>query len=169
MDLTKLYAAFIESRRPLEGRLDVWETHHIRPRSLRGTDEPNNLIRLSLGDHLFAHMLLARIHGGKMLLALALMLNDGNHYQGRRSRAQFERIKAAWRVECGASMRGQKQSPEHLAARAAAMRGNRNTLGYRQSEEHKAKRIRPAGWRHTPETRARQRELALARTKKQRR
>jgi hypothetical protein len=50
--------------------------HHILPRSLGGSDHPSNLINLSPEDHFFAHLLLARIHGGYMWSALFLMSGD---------------------------------------------------------------------------------------------
>jgi hypothetical protein len=42
----------------------------INPRSLGGGDEPENLIALTAGDHLRAHILLAKIYGGKQWAAV---------------------------------------------------------------------------------------------------
>lgn len=38
------------------------ETHHILPKSIGGTDEKENLVKLSFPEHLFAHYLLAIIY-----------------------------------------------------------------------------------------------------------
>lgn len=65
MDYRKVYEDFIESRKSLlhpEG--EYLERHHIVPKSLGGSDAPENLILLTPGDHYFAHLCLAKIHGG---------------------------------------------------------------------------------------------------------
>jgi hypothetical protein len=70
----RIYAAFIKDRRSKEPLLKKGEKHHIRPRSLGGSDERANLIKLTRREHLFAHYLLAHIYGGAMWFALWLML-----------------------------------------------------------------------------------------------
>lgn len=52
-----------------------FEVHHILPRSLGGTNEPSNLIKLSAGDHYFAHLCLAKIYGGNQWAAVLCMAN----------------------------------------------------------------------------------------------
>lgn len=75
MDYQKIYTRFIEDRRSKNPASEwYFETHHILPRSLGGLDEPENLIDLTAEDHLFAHLLLAKIHGGKMWNAVHAML-----------------------------------------------------------------------------------------------
>lgn len=49
------------------------EKHHIIPRALGGGDAKSNLVRLTGREHFIAHRLLAKIYGGKMWLAVALM------------------------------------------------------------------------------------------------
>lgn len=74
MDYAAIYASFISSRRELEPALrDYSERHHILPKKLGGTNKPSNLIRLTPEDHFFAHLLLAKIHGGSMWAPVALM------------------------------------------------------------------------------------------------
>ena len=103
MNYQHIYNQFIADRRSKEPGLKGYtERHHILPRSLGGSDEADNLIRLTASDHLFAHALLARIHGGKMWFALKQMCSDsasarGIHYGTNRSaRTHYEisRIKA---------------------------------------------------------------------------
>lgn len=78
MNYQKIYSAFIADRRQIEdptGLLDAYvEKHHILPRALGGDDSPENLIRLTPEDHFFAHLLLAKIHGGKMWAPIAFMV-----------------------------------------------------------------------------------------------
>ena len=53
------------------------ESHHIRPRSLGGTDESSNLVALTAREHFICHWLLVKITTGKdrhkMLNALRMM------------------------------------------------------------------------------------------------
>jgi hypothetical protein len=70
----KIYSDFIASRQLMGcDESQYFETHHILPRSLGGTDEPPNLIKLSAGDHYFAHLCLAKIYGGNQWAAVLCM------------------------------------------------------------------------------------------------
>ena len=74
MDYERIYQAFIEDRRLLEPTLtSYFEKHHIAPRSLGGGNERANIIKLTAEDHFFAHLLLAKIHGGGMWTAVRRM------------------------------------------------------------------------------------------------
>jgi hypothetical protein len=79
MNYQRIYDEFIADRRIKEAGLDGYaEKHHIVPRSLGGSDDASNLIHLEAGDHLFAHVLLAKIHGGNQwggVWAVAGMVN----------------------------------------------------------------------------------------------
>lgn len=75
MDYKRIYDEFIKSRRAREASLSGYrERHHIVPRSFGGGNEPENLIDLSPEDHFFAHLLLAKIHGGQMWAPVAFMV-----------------------------------------------------------------------------------------------
>lgn len=75
MDYSRIYRSFIEDRRGLESSLSGYtERHHIIPRSLGGSDAQANLIRLTPEDHFFAHLLLAKIHGGRLWAPVAFMV-----------------------------------------------------------------------------------------------
>lgn len=84
MDYSRIYSAFIADRQKKQAvaRLGYFEQHHITPRSLGGSDDDENLIDLTPEDHFFAHLLLARIHGGYMWSALFLM--SGDRWGGRK-------------------------------------------------------------------------------------
>jgi hypothetical protein len=74
MNYKRIYDQFIEDRLNKQpNKPDYFEVHHILPRSLGGSNDPSNLIRLTAEDHLFAHLLLAKIHGGKMWIAVQAM------------------------------------------------------------------------------------------------
>lgn len=97
MNYQRIYEAFIADRRSREEITYLvqpyTERHHILPRSLGGGDEPSNLIRLTPEDHFFAHLLLAKIHGGRMWAPLKLMAGaHGSRYgQARRLHAAAAR------------------------------------------------------------------------------
>ena len=64
MDYERIYNEFIADRRTREAALiasgEYCEKHHIIPRSMGGTDEADNLIALTFGDHLIAHYYYAK-------------------------------------------------------------------------------------------------------------
>lgn len=74
MNYQDIYEGFIQSRQDRSvlpsGPVEV---HHILPRSMGGDDSEGNLLPLTAREHYFAHRLLAKIHGGKMNSALAIM------------------------------------------------------------------------------------------------
>lgn len=91
MNYQRIYKAFIADRRSREEITCLiqpyTERHHILPRSLGGGDEPSNLIRLTPEDHFFAHLLLAKIHGGEMWAPIAFMVGGSRKdYRPRHSR-----------------------------------------------------------------------------------
>jgi len=110
MNVLKLYELFISDRRQKEAFLVEYETHHILPRSLGGTNKKSNLIRLSLSDHVFAHFVLAKLHGGKMYLALIMMLDCGR-YEGKISREQYAWAKRKSREYLSELYTGIKRGP----------------------------------------------------------
>lgn len=64
MDYARIYAEFIADRLAKQPEKPAYfEVHHIKPRSLGGGDEPENLIRLTPEDHYFAHLCLAKAKG----------------------------------------------------------------------------------------------------------
>lgn len=78
MNYARIYEMFIEDRKlEIHDRFSYVEVHHIVPRSMGGSNEKTNLIALTPEDHFFAHLLLAKAHGGNQWLALSSMLNRG--------------------------------------------------------------------------------------------
>ena len=95
MNYTRVYAQFIASRRQVKHAAgECVEKHHILPRSVGGGDDPANIIRLTPEDHFFAHLLLARIHGGRMWAPIAIMLNKSRGSRRRHGMAVRAMAKA---------------------------------------------------------------------------
>jgi hypothetical protein len=136
--------------------------HHILPKYLGGSDEPSNLVELTVDEHAEAHRVLYEQHGnwqdycawqalsGRIGQEEALRMAQGMANKGRkRTPEQIERIKEAARKRVerhrvdgtlersnqkrSQTQKGYKKSPEHLAKWAES----RN--GHSVSEETRAK------------------------------
>ena len=77
MDYALAYNRLIAKARQRVAVNGYVERHHVLPKALGGTDDSSNLVALTAREHFIAHMLLARIHGGSMWYALAIMKKDG--------------------------------------------------------------------------------------------
>lgn len=60
MDYNKIYNDFMLDRKKHPRYTGYYEKHHILPRALGGTDDPNNLVKLTAREHCLAHMILAK-------------------------------------------------------------------------------------------------------------
>ena len=119
MDYARIYREFVADRLRKQPEAPTYfERHHILPRSLGGGDEPDNMIRLTPEDHYFAHLLLAKTHGGKMWSAVWIMANRKSAFPGRalfgmiRRKAAARRsdhMKSLW--ECGVFTRNRTYLP----------------------------------------------------------
>ncbi len=109
MNYQKIYDNLIKKR--LENPpTEKFERHHIVPRSLGGSDDKENIVKLTLREHYIAHLLLCRIHRGTrnyypMLRALNMMRagREGTYIKNSRMfeyfRADF--IKAMSEAQSG--------------------------------------------------------------------
>ena len=101
MDYQKAYDAIIANRK-LNTPSGYTENHHIIPKSLGGSNDPDNLVKLTAREHFIAHRLLAKIHGGKMWSALWLMChgktNSGKGLNVSSRVYEIARIKHAQQV-----------------------------------------------------------------------
>jgi hypothetical protein len=67
-------------------KLDSYtESHHIKPRSMGGSDEPENLVNLTAREHFICHWLLVKMTTGqdhyKMLNALRILRAENSNQQ----------------------------------------------------------------------------------------
>ena len=136
------------------------EKHHIIPKSLGGTDDKSNLVKLTAREHLIAHMLLPRFIKGKPSLWYALwgMMNKNDTRFNSRlyEQARFEHARMITITRKGKpspKMRGRPWTPARRAAYEA--RGGRPIpkisaalKGRKHTEEFKARlsAIRKAYW-----------------------
>lgn len=81
MDYSKIYYQLCHSRQLLRPGSKPepaknYETHHILPKCLGGTDENSNLVHLTFREHFIAHRLLTKFHDSpKLKTAMWLMCN----------------------------------------------------------------------------------------------
>ena len=68
MDYERIYKMFITDRQAKEPALvesgEYFEKHHILPRSLGGSDDADNLVCLTAGDHYIRASGVGEVHGG---------------------------------------------------------------------------------------------------------
>jgi hypothetical protein len=94
MNYKRIYDEFIVDRLSKQDFEGYAEKHHIKPRSLGGSDEADNIIRLTASDHFFAHALLARIYKGKMVYALLQMLNFERRNSNKQTRMHYQYVRS---------------------------------------------------------------------------
>lgn len=111
MNYARIYSEFIADRltkQPVKPA--YFERHHILPRCLGGGNEKSNIIRLTPEDHLFAHIVLAKIHGGRLWAAVQamcrLVVERGDSRSRIRERIKFGYIKRSLAAYYGSLMAG---------------------------------------------------------------
>jgi len=72
MNYKRIYSNLMQKsqQRALYG---YFEIHHIFPKCLGGSNESCNLTKLTAREHFIAHLLLAKIHSGPLLVAAMIM------------------------------------------------------------------------------------------------
>lgn len=157
------------------------ESHHIVPRSLGGSDEESNLVKLTAKEHFICHWLLVKIHKGadrsKMINALYMMQGKSTHqkrYTSKITGRIYENLRKEYseyirnqnlgnqineeqREKIRQSKLGKKREPfsnEWREKLSLSKRGeNNNRYGVRVLEETRKKmREKALGRKQSPET-----------------
>jgi hypothetical protein len=150
------------------------EVHHIVPRSLGGSDDASNLIRLTARQHYVAHWMLARAIGGSAARAFFMMSNFGKYGQVNSTTYQIARkeyaeqaskqltmrpnipaFTAEHRQKLSQAKKGRQLSEETRRKVGAARLGSKLSEETRRriSEAKKGIATRGSGWTHSEETR----------------
>ena len=116
------------------------EKHHIIPRSLGGSNNADNLVRLTAREHFVCHWLLTKMHlgeaRGKMINALYLMQGK-NKYQDRYINSKvYEKLRQEYSQYISNLNTGRVQSLEEKARQITAITGRKRAPF---SDEWKAK------------------------------
>jgi hypothetical protein len=158
---TRWYWAIIAQRVITDGRRRH-ETHHIIPRSLGGSDEPENLVRLSGHDHAWCHWLLTKMTSGedrsKMVYAFRMMEVQGEHMERQSSYAivrAYERNRLEWSKTHSEKMKGKEPWNKGLDMKDdPRCKGGKKNKGRKLKDDvAEAKRQRQIGTKRTQETR----------------
>lgn len=155
---------------PVDGYCEV---HHIVPRSLGGSDDADNLIRLTARQHYVAHWMLSRAMGGSAARAFFMMSNFGKY--GTVNSTTYEKARKEYAKQVSIQMQENPNvpefTPEHREKLRQAKVGKKlsaehranvgkSQIGRKLSEEHKRKiseskkgiATRGYGWQHSEET-----------------
>jgi len=95
MNYKKLYWSIIKRRQDFPCESQYTENHHIVPKSLGGSDDKSNLVRLSAREHFLCHLLLTKIYNEgtpewcKMIKAFAYMCYAESDEQKRYVNSRF--------------------------------------------------------------------------------
>ncbi len=137
------------------------ERHHILPKALGGSDKSANLVRLTAREHFVAHLLLARIFGGTMWLAVVRMKGRRNG-KGYVNSRLYGQAKAEWAAWSSANQRGEahwahgKPSPSRGQKKPEFTGEKHPNFGKPMTEKQRAALLRARlGVKHTEETKKR--------------
>lgn len=87
------------------------ETHHIVPRSLGGTDIPENLIQLTAREHFICHILLTKFTTGRdriKMVRAAIMMKSSNEKQRRYFNSRlYEAVRIEFSKQQSLAMKGE--------------------------------------------------------------
>ena len=145
MNYQKIYNSIVEraKRRLTE---EYTESHHIVPRSIGGSNDKENLVRLTAREHFIAHLLLAKIYGGGLWHA-AHMMSNMKKYTNR----DYKRVKEEHAKLVSEYMTGRTFSEETLQKmRKPKSESSKVKMRKPKSPEHvqkwKESRAVGAGW-----------------------
>ena len=118
------YIRFIEScpKRDIKKITgELLDIHHILPRSLGGSDENYNLIKLTYKEHFVAHHILWKCYNGVMVQAFWAMQHK---HKIRLSAIQYEKL----RKEESLLLKGRVLSEEHKRKISESHKGDKNPM-----------------------------------------
>lgn len=103
--------------------MTIYHIHHIVPKYRGGSDDPSNLVKLTIEEHAQAHLDLYHQHGDERdLLAYKMLLGQITHAEARLARAKLPKTE------------------EHKRKISEAVKGKRNGMyGKKLTDSHKEK------------------------------
>lgn len=111
MDYIKQYDSLINraKNRILSGYV---EKHHIIPRCMGGTDDPNNLVYLTAREHFVAHQLLVKIYKNntRLIYAALMMCTESPTQVGRSKNRRYEWLKIRYSMAVSNNQSGASNS-----------------------------------------------------------
>ena len=116
-----------------------FEKHHIIPKSLGGSNDPNNLVYLTAKEHFVCHRLLVKMTTGKAKRSMAYAAWQMTLLDKRCRYKPSSRTYAILKKQLSESSKGIPMSEEHKAKmRKPKTAEHRAKLGqYKRTEEHR--------------------------------
>lgn len=137
MNYSKIYNTLISFRikTPLKFSDSIYtENHHIIPKCFGGTNEKDNLVRLTAREHFLVHRLLAKIYpSNKSILYAVYMMSHTDQNGGYICAREYERLKIILSKEVSERFKGSVLSEKQLQKMSKA------SLKLWKSKEHKEK------------------------------
>lgn len=115
MNYWKLYNLIIEKRRK-HSPDGYSETHHIIPRSLGGTDDKSNLVKLTAKEHFICHLLLTKMYPKgsneyyKMSTAFLMMLVSSKDQKRYITSRKYDELKKQFTKHISLLQKGKNNS-----------------------------------------------------------
>lgn len=146
MDYQKIHDNIITNAKARSDIQGYFEIHHILPRSFGGTDDKENLVKLTGREHFIIHRILAKLHPNSgMVHAVYKMACTGKDTKYKVTSRTYEFLREAHSKRASSdlvaakkksnSLQGRKQSKEHIEKRVKS----RKTNGVWHKEETKKK------------------------------
>jgi len=136
MNYKRIYDNIVDNakNRILEGYL---EAHHIIPKSMGGTNDNENLVKLTAREHYIAHWLLYKIHkNDKMAFAFHMMSNRLGG--SRQNSIKYEIARKAFSKHISKLNKGKTLSESHKRKISESKLGSKNPMyGKTHSDDHK--------------------------------
>lgn len=141
------------------------ETHHILPRCLGGSDDFDNLVKLTPREHLISHLLLVKIYKHHSLIYSANMMTNFKKYNGRK----YEWLKDEFFKTQSIVKKGNKNCVGRVISDETRKKISNSNKGRIQTDEHRQKnsdankgeKNAMYGKTHTEESRSRIRESVI--------
>ena len=117
------------------------EKHHIIPKCLGGSNNEDNLVRLTAKEHFIVHMLLCKFTEGKakrsMFFALNCMMNLNN--RGMRTIKYSARTFEKVRKQCAKYVKGNKFNVGRIPSKETRLKISQANKGLKRTKETKSK------------------------------
>lgn len=101
----------------------IYHVHHIIPRHAGGTDDPSNLIRITVAEHADAHKKLWEEHG-RLQDKMAWLMLSGKTEEAEQARIAITKT-PEFRQKISKAMTGKVRTDEHRANLSKALTGKK--------------------------------------------
>lgn len=136
---SKTYNSIISRAKSRSLSIDTYvEIHHIIPRSFGGSNDHDNLVRLTAKEHFICHLLLTKMvkgnHRYKMIFALNRMLTSSDYHNRYTPSARIYELTRKMRSEAiSTTHKGIPETPESNLKRSKSLKGRKQPP---RSKEH---------------------------------